>query len=234
MRLTKILIVDDEPGVLLGVGDQLEAEGYIVVTASDGAEGLVAARKQKPDLIVLDLMLPKMSGFEVCRQLRSEGNQTPILMLTARGEEADKVLGLEFGADDYMTKPFSLRELVARVKAILRRGEDQKAAAITESLEFGEVALDFRKFEARKGLKGVDLTPREFRIMKLFAEKPREVIGRDEFLAVVWGDDVNVTNRTVDNQISSLRKKLEPDPEHPRHILSIRGVGYKFVLEGES
>lgn len=231
--MTKILIVDDEPGIVLGLTDQLEMEGYIVLTASDGTAGCEAVRKHKPDLVILDVMMPGMSGFEVCKLLRKEGHKVPILMLTAKGEEVDKVLGLEFGADDYVTKPFSLRELVARIKAVLRRLEEKEIGPEIEKLEFNDVVLNFRTFEARKAGHVVELTPRELRIMKVFAEKPREVIGRDEFLDKVWGEDVYVSNRSVDNQISSIRKKLESDPDNPRHIVSVRSVGYKFVPDGD-
>ena len=229
----KILIVDDEPGIVLGLSDQLEMEGYKVITTTDGEKGLAVARKQHPDLIVLDIMLPKIDGFEVCKQLRMEGNQTPVLMLTAKGHEIDKVLGLELGADDYVTKPFSLREVVARIHAILRRAEEPGRKDPVECLEFGNVSLDFLKFEAWKGKQRLNLTPRQFRIMKLLGEHPGEVLTRDQFLDEIWGGEVYVTNRSVDTQISNLRKKLEKDPEHPLHIISIRSVGYKFVPEVE-
>ena len=229
----KILIVDDEPGIVLGLSDQLEMEGYKVITTTDGEKGLALVRKQHPDLIVLDIMLPKINGFEVCKQLRMEGNQTPVLMLTAKGDEIDKVLGLELGADDYVTKPFSLREVVARIHAILRRVEEQGRKNPLECLEFGNVILDFLKFEAWKGKQRLNLTPRQFRIMQLLGEHPGEVLTRDQFLDEIWGGEVYVTNRSVDTQISNLRKKLEKDPEHPLHIISIRSVGYKFVPEVE-
>lgn len=226
-----VLIVDDEPGIVLALSDELEMEGFRVISALDGEEGMAALAK-RPDLVILDVMMPKLSGLEFVKRLRRQGDGVPVLMLTAKGEEVDKLLGLELGADDYVTKPFSLREVVARVKAILRRGEEAAARGPVEKLEFGDVALDFRRFEARKRGKPLDLTPREFRILKVFAERPGEVIRRDEFLNQVWGEEVFITDRSVDNQIFNIRQKIEEDPASPRFILSIRSVGYKFVPEG--
>lgn len=228
-----ILIADDEPGIVLGLGDELRGEGFKVVSVGNGEEALAAVRKHKPSLLILDLMLPRLSGIEVCKRLRQEGNRLPILMLTAKIEELDKVVGLEVGADDYVTKPFSLREVVARVKAILRRAEETGARKGIEKLEFGDLILDFRKLEAWKGGKPLDLTPREFRILKLFAERPREVIRREEVLDEVWTES-NVTDRSVDNEIFKIRKEIEADPGRPRYIVSVRSVGYKFVPDGES
>jgi DNA-binding response OmpR family regulator len=232
--MKKILIVDDEPGIVLGLSDQLEMEGHTVITATDGEAGLAAEKAHGPDLIILDVMLPKKGGFEVCKQLRREGCRAPILMLTAKGEEIDKVLGLELGADDYVTKPFSLREVTARVKAILRRVDEGSPPKETALLVFGPVVLDFRKMEAHRSGRRIEFTAREFRIMRVFAERPGEVITRDEFLDKVWGQEIYITNRSVDNQIANIRKKLEADPDRPRYILSIRSAGYKFVPEGES
>lgn len=228
-----ILIADDEPGIVLGLGDELRGEGFKVVSVGNGEEALAAVRKHKPSLLILDIMLPRLSGIEVCKQLRQGGNRLPILMLTAKIEELDKVVGLEVGADDYVTKPFSLREVVARVKAILRRAEEAGTRKGLEKLEFGDLSLDFRKLEARKGGKLLDLTPREFRILKLFAERPREVIRREEILDEVWTES-NVTDRSVDNEIFKIRKEIEADPGRPRYIVSVRSVGYKFVPDGES
>jgi DNA-binding response OmpR family regulator len=228
-----ILIADDEPGIVLGLGDELKGEGFKVSSVGNGEEALAAVRKQKPNLLILDIMLPKLSGIEVCKRLRREGQRLPILMLTAKNEEVDKVVGLEVGADDYVTKPFSLREVVARVKAILRRAEEAGAKTTLEKLEFGDIVLDFRKLEGWKKGKRLDLTPREFRILKLFAERPREVIRREEFLDVVWTES-NVTDRSVDNEIFKIRKEIEADPGRPRYIVSVRTVGYKFVPDGES
>jgi DNA-binding response OmpR family regulator len=228
-----ILIADDEPGIVLGLGDELRGEGFKVVTVGNGEEALAAVRKHKPSLLILDIMLPRLSGIEVCKRLRQEGNRLPILMLTARIEELDKVVGLEVGADDYVTKPFSLREVVARVKAILRRAEEAGTRKGVDRLEFGDLVVDFRKLEAWKGGRPLDLTPREFRILKLFAERPREVIRREEVLDEVWTES-NVTDRSVDNEIFKIRKEIEADPGRPRYIVSVRSVGYKFVPDGES
>lgn len=234
MSNKRILLVDDEPGVLLALGDQLRAEGYEVATAADGEEAYAAIRERSPDLVVLDILLPRLNGFEICKRLRRDGNDVPILFLSAKTEETDIVLGLGFGADDYVTKPFGMREVVARIEALLRRAaERQPARGTIERVEFDDVVLDFRRFEALRGGRPVELTPREFRIMRFFAERPGEVITRDEILDRVWGEDVFVTNRSVDNQIYAIRQKLERDPHHPKHLLSIRSVGYKFVPAGE-
>ena len=228
-----ILIADDEPGIVLGLGDELRGEGFKVVSVGNGEEALASVRKHKPSLLILDIMLPKLSGIEVCKRVRQEGNRLPILMLTAKTEELDKVVGLEVGADDYVTKPFSLREVVARVKAILRRAEEAGGGKGIDRLEFGDLILDFRKLEAWKSGKPLDLTPREFRILKLFAARPREVIRREEVLDEVWTES-NVTDRSVDNEIFKIRKEIEADPGRPRYIVSVRSVGYKFVPDGES
>jgi DNA-binding response OmpR family regulator len=199
-----------------------------VIQAEDGEKGLNAARSMAPDLIILDIMMPVMNGYEVCKQLRKEGNQTPILMLTVKDKEIDKVLGLELGADDYVTKPFSLREVVARVKAILRRTEEQCAELSTFSI--GDVHLDFRKYEAYKNGVSIDLTPLEFRILKVLIQKKEQVITRNDFLDKIWGEDnMVVSNRTIDSHIANIRKKID-DPSNPKHVISIRGVGYKLIL----
>jgi two-component system alkaline phosphatase synthesis response regulator PhoP len=224
----KILIVEDEPGIQLSLKDELESEGYTVIQAEDGEEGLDLARNQAPDLIVLDVMMPVMNGYEVCKQLRREGNHTPILMLTVKDKEIDKVLGLELGADDYVTKPFSLREVVARVKAILRRSEDPHQELSTFLI--GDVHLDFRKYEAHRGGKSIELTPLEFHMLKVLIQKKEQVITRNDFLDKVWGEDnMVVSSRTIDSHIANIRKKIEDDPSNPRHILSIRSVGYKLM-----
>jgi DNA-binding response OmpR family regulator len=224
----KILIVEDDPGISLGLKDEFESEGYVVLTAGEGEKGLEAARNQKPDLIILDIMLPVLNGYEVCKRLRMEGNRTPIIMLTVRDKEIDKVLGLELGADDYLTKPFSLRELIARAKAIFRRTESRPEDLSTYS--FGQIELDFKKYEATKEGENLELTPLEFHLMRLLIQKRGEVLTRDDFLDGVWGEDnLSVSDRTVDSHIANIRKKLEEDPSNPRHIISVRGVGYKFV-----
>ena len=224
----KILIVEDDLGISLGLKDEFESEGYEVLSAVDGEQGLKAAKNQKPDLIILDIMLPGLDGYEVCRRLRMEGNRTPIIMLTVKDKEIDKVLGLELGADDYVTKPFSLRELLARAKAVFRRTEERLEDLNT--FTFGEVELDFKKYEAIKRGENLELTPIEFHLLKLMIQRKGEVLTRDDFLDAVWGtNNLSVTDRTVDSHIANIRKKLEDDPARPRHIVSVRGVGYKFV-----
>jgi two-component system alkaline phosphatase synthesis response regulator PhoP len=223
----KILIVEDEPGILVSLRDELESEGYIVCTAESGDKALETAKKESPDLIILDIMLPVLNGYEVCKKLRMEGDATPIIMLTVKDKEVDKVLGLELGADDYVTKPFSLRELTARVKAVIRRAEERTKQLANYS--FGKIALDFRKYEATRKGKKIDLTPLEFRMLKLLIEKKGQVISRDDFLDQIWGEEnVSVSFRTVDSHIANIRKKIEDDPANPKHILSLRSVGYKF------
>jgi two-component system alkaline phosphatase synthesis response regulator PhoP len=224
----KILIVEDDPGILLSLKDEFEAEGYTVRTSGNGEEALVVAGDENPDLIILDVMLPGLDGYEVCKRLRARADFTPIIMLTVKDKEIDKVLGLELGADDYLTKPFSLRELAARVKAVLRRTEE-RSHDVTH-YRFGHIDLDFKKYEAKKKGIRIDLTPLEFQMLKLFIERKEHVLSRDEILDRVWGkENLIVSHRTVDSHISNIRKKIEEDPSCPRHILGIRGVGYKFV-----
>lgn len=224
----KVLIVEDDPGISMSLKDEFESLGYTVFKAENGQKGLAIARQKSPDLIILDLMIPYMDGYEVCRELRNEGNRTPIIMLTAKNKELDKVLGLELGADDYVTKPFSHRELMARVRAVLRRTSER--VEDIDSYRFGQIELDFKKYEATKKGKKLDLTPLQFQILKLLIQKKGEVLSRDELLDEVWGrDNVWISHRTIDSHIANIRKKIEDDPSHPDRILSIRGVGYKFV-----
>jgi DNA-binding response OmpR family regulator len=220
--MSRILVVEDEPALLRGLQDNLNAESHEVITASDGEAGLRLARDTRPDLIVLDLTLPKMSGYEICRALRSEGLAMPILILTARGEESDRVLGLDLGADDYVTKPFSVRELMARVRALLRRAQP----ASTE-LRFADVVIDFNSYSALKNGKTIEMTRKEFGILRYLSSRPGTVVGRDELLNEVWGYDAFPTTRTVDNHIAGIRAKLEQG--EPRHLITVHGVGYKFV-----
>jgi two-component system alkaline phosphatase synthesis response regulator PhoP len=223
----KILVVEDEPGILVSLRDELESEGYTVCTAESGDKALEIAKGQSPDLIILDIMLPVLDGYEVCKRLRMGGDTTPIIMLTVKDKEVDKVLGLELGADDYVTKPFSLRELTARVKALFRRAEERTKDLASYS--FGKIKLDFRRYEATKKGKKLELTPLEFKMLKLFIEKKGQVISRDDFLDHIWGEEnVSVSFRTVDSHIANIRKKIEDDPSQPKHILSLRSVGYKF------
>jgi DNA-binding response OmpR family regulator len=226
--MTRVLIVEDDPAILRGLKDNLLAESYEVLTAADGEAGFRLIHEQRPDLVILDLMLPRMSGYEVCRRLREEGDRTPLLMLTARGEEADRVLGLELGADDYVTKPFSVRELLARVKALLRRANPPKP--LPEELCFDDVVVDFRRYEVRKGGERIEMTRKEFGVLQYLASRPGEVVRRDELLEEVWDYKNYPTTRTVDNHVLSLRAKLEAEPAEPRYLITVHGVGYKLVL----
>lgn len=225
--MSLILAIEDDPAILRGLADNLRFESYQVLTAADGETGYALIRDKQPDLIILDLMLPKMSGYEICRKVRAGGIQTPILMLTARGEEADRVLGLDLGADDYMAKPFSIRELLARVRALLRRS--QPAKTLPDELRFDDVAVDFRSWEARKAGQPLEMTRKEFGILRFLASRAGEVVSRDELLNEVWGYENYPTTRTVDNHIAGLRAKIEADAAEPRHLRTVHGVGYKFV-----
>jgi two-component system alkaline phosphatase synthesis response regulator PhoP len=224
----KILIIEDDPGIQLSIKDEFESLGYTVYTASDGEEGLTMVGKKKPDLIILDIMLPILDGLEVCKKMRKEKDNTPIIMLTVKNKEIDKVLGLELGADDYVTKPFSLRELVARVKAVFRRLEDQSCEL--SSYHLGEIEFNFKKYTAEKNRKKIDFTPLEFQIIKLFIQKKGEVLTRNDILDTIWGEDnLTVTSRTIDSHIANIRKKIEEDSANPQFIFSIIGVGYKLI-----
>lgn len=225
--MPKILIIEDEESILLPLEDNLRLEGYEVVSAKDGIQGLSMAKEQNYDLIVLDIMLPKMDGFEVCRQLRQDKIATPLLMLTAKSQEVDKVLGLELGADDYVTKPFSPRELLARVKAILRRAQQTQQGI--DFFRFGDVEVDFKKYEAKKGGETISLTALEFALLHFLIQNRGQVVHRHKILDEVWGEDIYVDARTVDKHISLLRKKVEDDPQNPRFIIGVRGIGYKFA-----
>ena len=225
--MKKILIIEDEESILMPLEDNLKLEGYEVASAKDGLQGLSLAAQRIYDLIILDIMLPKMDGFEVCRRLRQDRVMTPILMLTAKSQEVDKVLGLELGADDYMTKPFSSRELLARIKAILRRASEPLRGV--DAFRFGDIELDFISYEAKKGGRPVPLTALEFSLLHFLVQNRGRVVDRNEILDKVWGDDVYVDPRTIDKHVSLLRKKFEDDPQNPKYILGVRGVGYKFT-----
>lgn len=227
--MTKVLIVEDDPAILRGLADNLRFEKYDVLTATDGEAGYRLQHTQNPDLIVLDLMLPRMTGLELCRKLRTEGRQVPILMLTARGEEADRIVGLDLGADDYVTKPFSVMELLARIRALLRRTGSAKN--LPSELIFGEVEIDFLRYVARRRGKPVEMTRKEFAILRLLGSRTGEVVTRDELLNEVWGVESYPVTRTVDNHIAGLRAKLEADPGRPIHIRTVHGVGYRFVRQ---
>ena len=221
----KILIVEDEPAIVLGLEDDLKMEGYDVAVTGDGAVASRLAREQRFDLILLDVMLPGKDGFEVCRDLRRHGLQTPILMLTARAQETEKVLGLELGADDYVTKPFGTHELRARVKALLRRGS---LAGTADTYRFGEVQVDFQRGEVQRSDTPLDLTPLEFKLLTLFIRARGRLLNRDQLIAGAWTSDTFASERIVDNHIANLRKKIEPDPAKPQYIRNVRGLGYRF------
>jgi len=226
-RRTRILIIEDEPAMVSGLRDNFEYEGYDVISAGDGLAGLERALSDNPDLVVLDVMMPRMSGLDVCKQLKAKLPSMPIIMLTARGQEVDKVVGLELGADDYVTKPFSIRELIARVKAVLRRVSQPLAAP--EVYRFNDVEVNIRGNEVRRGGAPVELSAKEFALLTYFISHPAETLSRDRLLDEVWGYENYPNTRTVDTHILRLRQKLEPNPEEPRFILTVHGVGYKFV-----
>jgi two-component system alkaline phosphatase synthesis response regulator PhoP len=227
VKPSRILVIEDEPDMVLGLKDNFEFEGYEVVTAADGATGLDRARALKPDLLILDIMLPKLSGLEVCKTLRGEGFEAPIIMLTARGQEIDKVVGLELGADDYVTKPFSIRELLARVRAILRRTEGTKKRLAR--YRFADLELDFESYKARRGGQALELSPREFELLRYLIERKGETVTRDQLLEDVWGYESYPSTRTVDTHIAKLRAKIGDSGSEPRYILTMHGVGYKFI-----
>jgi len=221
----KILVVEDEPNMVVGLRDNFEFEGYEVITARDGVEGLQLALEESPDLVVLDVMMPRMSGLEVCKQLRAQRASIPIIMLTARGQEVDKVVGLELGADDYVTKPFSIRELLARVKAVLRR-----TSVLPKDLDqhtFGDVEVDLRRCRVLRSGKALDVSSKEFELLKYFICHPGETLSRHQLLEDVWGYEHYPTTRTVDTHL--VRQKLEPNPEQPQYFLTVHGTGYRFV-----
>ena len=225
-KRTRILIVEDEPAMVAGLRDNFEYEGYDVISAEDGVEGLKRALTDDPDLIVLDVMMPRMSGLDVCKQLKAKRPSVPIIMLTARGQEIDKVVGLELGADDYVTKPFSIRELMARVKAVLRRASQLPVA---EVYSFSDVEVNLRANEVLRAGEHIELSAKEFALLAYFISHPAETLSRDRLLDAVWGYDNYPNTRTVDTHIVHLRQKLEMCPEDPRFILTVHGSGYKFV-----
>ena len=234
--MAKILVVEDEPTVRAALEDNLVFEGYKVITCDNGIDGVEAFKAETPNLVILDVMMPGLDGLEVCRQIRTLAPITPIIMLTAKGSEVDKVVGLELGADDYLTKPFGMRELFARIKALLRRAnlreESPKAengSGSKEELRFGEVWIDFRTYRARRGEEDIILSAKEFELIRFLANQPDVPVTRDQLLDQVWGYNSYPTTRTVDNFIARLRAKVEETPDRPRHILTVHGVGYKFV-----
>ncbi len=228
MSTPRILIIEDEPDIVRGIELNLKAEGYAVTSVTTGPAGLEAALRDPPDLVLLDIMLPGMSGLDVCRELRKRQFDRPIIMLTARSAEVDRVVGLEIGADDYVTKPFGVRELLARIRARLRRHEGGGAPG-DGVLRFGHVEVDFDRHDARRGGQRVELTGKEFDVLRLLSQQRGRIVTRDRLLEEVWGYEHFPTTRTVDNHILRLRQKVEEDPSDPRFILSIYGEGYKFV-----
>lgn len=225
--MAKILIVEDEPGMVAGLRDNFEFEGYQVLSAMDGVSGLERALSDSPDLVILDVMMPRMSGLDVCKQLKAKRPSIPIIMLTARGQEVDKVVGLELGADDYVTKPFSIRELLARVKAVLRRAGTPQHDK--HRYAFGDIEVNLRSCQVSRQGKPLDFSSKEFELLKYFLSHPGEALSRDQLLEQVWGYDRFPTTRTVDAHIVRLRQKLEPKPDEPHYFLTIHGIGYKFV-----
>ncbi len=236
----RILVVEDDPAILMGLGDLLESEGYAVERAADGREALAAFARARPELVLLDIMIPEKSGFDVCREIRRTDSLTPIVMLTAKGEEVDKVVGLELGADDYVVKPFGANELLARIRACLRRSRARGSANDTAAgaagageapLRFGDVILDPLTLKGRKGDREFPLSRREMKLMQLFAEREGQALDRLTILDVVWGIRYEGTTRTLDQHIAGLRKKIEDAPAEPRFITTVHGVGYRFTAE---
>ncbi len=225
-KMQKILIVEDDNNILTGLQDNLKMEGYYTYTAQDGQTAIEQAHEKQPDLIILDVMLPKLNGFEVCKRLRQEGINIPIIFLSAMGQETDKVLGLELGADDYITKPFSPRELLVRVKAVLRRVTSQTQQE--EVYEFDDIKIDFKRYQLFKAGEEKKLTAAEFKILKLLISCAGEPVSRHKILSEIWNE--NVTTRTIDTHIWSLREKIEKDPAHPKYIQTVHRIGYKFVF----
>lgn len=224
--MNKLLVIEDDEAMTVALRDGFDFEKYAVDTASDGEEGLRLALRNQYDLIILDVMLPKKSGLDACKELRERGNKTPVIMLTARGQEIDKIVGLKLGADDYVTKPFSFIELLARVEAVMRRAQRGRAG---DRVTFGDVMLDFRTYQATRSGTPLELTPREFSMLRYFLDHANEVISREALLNHVWGYDPSAFTRTVDTHVARLRHKIEPVPGEPRHLITIHRVGYKFV-----
>ncbi len=225
----RILLVEDEEGLILTLTDRLRSEGFSVTSANDGEKGLDLAASENFDLIILDVMLPKKNGYDVCRDLRQKGIATPVLMLTAKGETIDKVLGLKLGADDYLTKPFEVIELMARIEALLRRSPQQTNGASHDAFRFGDVTIDLKRAEVIRSGCPVDLSAMEFKLLQFLIENRGRVHSRDQLLDAVWGYDAMPTTRTVDVHIAWLRQKLEANPKHPQFIQTVHGLGYKFT-----
>jgi DNA-binding response OmpR family regulator len=228
---TRVLIVEDDEAMSIALRDGFQYEGYSVTVAKDGEAGLQMATSEGPDLILLDVMLPKMTGLDICKQLRGDGNSVPIIMLTARGQEIDKVLGLKLGADDYITKPFGFMELLARAEAVLRRTRVPIASVPVppETYRFGDISIDFKRHEAKKGGQPIELSPREFQLLAYFIQHTGEIVTREKLLDTVWDYNAIPFTRTVDMHIAKLRKKIEDNPSDPKHIVTVHRLGYKFT-----
>jgi two-component system alkaline phosphatase synthesis response regulator PhoP len=224
----RILLIEDEPGLVMTLTDRLTSENYVVVSERDGEAGLEQASLESFDAIILDVMLPHKNGFDICRDLRQRGVQTPVLMLTARGQLVDKVVGLKLGADDYLTKPFEMIELLARLEALMRRAPI-KPASPPEVYQFGPNRVDFRRVEVERDGRKVELSAKEFQLLRYFIEHREATISRDVLLNEVWGYDAMPTTRTVDVHVAWLRQKIEPNPRHPQFVLTVHGMGYKFI-----
>lgn len=227
----RLLLIEDEPGLVMTLTDRLTAEGYEVESATDAADGLRRAMGQGFDIMLLDVMLPGGNGFDICKTVRQQGIHTPILMLTARGQVVDRVVGLKLGADDYLVKPFEMAELLARIEALLRRSATSGTGAtvVAETFRFGDIAIDFRRAEVTKSGRALELSAREFKLLRYFVEHRGAALSRDELLNEVWGYNAMPSTRTVDVHIAWLRQKVEDNPRHPRHILTVHGLGYKFA-----
>ena len=227
----RVLIAEDDVNLRQGLIDLLEGEGYQVFPAGDGREALNCFRKEAPDLVLLDVMMPELSGYDVCREIRKNDSQTPIIMLTAKGEEIDKVVGLELGADDYVTKPFGLHELRARIAAVLRRSRNHQqvpAVSLPEQFYIGQALIDRKSYQVTLGKQTESLTSREMKLLEIFHGRPNEVLSRNDLLNAAWGVDYFGTTRTLDQHIAQLRKKIEPNPASPQFLLTVHGVGYRF------
>ncbi len=229
--MADVLIVEDDRAILRGLEENLSFEGHTVHPVLRGDQALPRISTVRPDLLILDVMLPGLSGFEICRHVRRTDRRLPILLLTARSEDVDKVMGLDLGADDYLTKPFSLSELLARVRALLRRADVDRDARLPDGIAFSDVTVDFVRYEALRHGSPVHMTAKEFALLRFLAAQFGAVIRRDTLIENVWGEEVNVTNRTVDTHVLSLRQKLEPDPANPRYLLTVHGIGYRFVAD---
>ena len=232
MSITTVLIAEDDAHLRQGLIDLLEDEGYRVLVAADGRQALALVGEAMPDLLLLDVMMPEFSGYDVCREVRRKDGRVPIIMLTAKGEEVDKVVGLELGADDYITKPFGLHELRARIKAVLRRAAPAEQPALPDQLRFGAATIDRRRMQGSLAGQSFSLTARELKLIEIFCRHPGEVLSRDELLNGAWGIDYQGTTRTLDQHIAQLRKKIEPEPDKPQTIQTAHGVGYRYSGTG--